>query len=185
MNEQNIMAFIYIGLAAIGGAGIIVGYWTMINKSLKGANKLPNIQDYDEFMRAMRNFLDTRLSHNHMYSANPPGSSLELYEFYYKWMTQRFTGNTWKVAAAAGAAQLIGGGFRHFLLLRWSVYRDCPCFPVFLYHRSCCDLSFYSSVNRQEEDTTRCYRQALREDDHTGPGSLHAERHRGTLPAGV
>ncbi|MDY6796093.1 MAG: hypothetical protein SWK76_12585 [Actinomycetota bacterium] len=111
MNGQNVVAFIYMGLLAIGGAGIIVGNWTVINKSLKGADKLPGIQDHDQFMQAMRGFLDARLSRNPVYSANPPRSNLELYEFYRKWMIQSLAENTWKAAAIAVAVQLIGGLF--------------------------------------------------------------------------
>jgi hypothetical protein len=109
MDDQNIViAFFMVALAAVGGAGIIVGYWTTIRNSLRGADELAAIQDRDAFMRAMRDFLDARLSQNPMYSANPPSGNLELHEFYRKWM-QRFAGNTWKVAAAAVGAQLLGG----------------------------------------------------------------------------
>ena len=109
MNEQNIMVYIYIALAAIGGAGIIVGYWTVVKKSLREADDLAAIQEHDEFMLSMKDFMDARLSQDPEYSSDPPGSNLELYEFYKKWMLQQITGISWKVAAAAIAAQVFGG----------------------------------------------------------------------------
>lgn len=114
MDEQNtIMAFIFIGLITVGSLGLLLVYWSTMKKALEGAEEVSAIQDRDAFMTAMRGFMDARLSKNPVYAANPPAGNLELHEFYRKWM-QRYAGNSWKVAGAALAVQLIAGFFTIF-----------------------------------------------------------------------
>jgi len=125
MNEQDtIMAFIYIGLITVSCLGLLFVYWLTLRKSLAGAEELAAIQDRDAFMRAMKDFMDARLSSNPVYAANPPAGNLELHEYYRKWM-QRFAGNSWKVAGVALAAQLIGG-----LLTFFYYWEDLSIVPV-------------------------------------------------------
>lgn len=108
MNEDNVMAFIYTGLVAIGAAGIVVGYWSMMRKPLKEAVEIAGIHDREDFLRAIGRFLDAKLSGDPIYNTYSPENDLELYEFYRKW-SKRYDFNPWILVGAVITAQLGGG----------------------------------------------------------------------------
>jgi hypothetical protein len=110
MNDNNVMAIIFMGLFSLGCAGIVVAYWSTVRKSLLGMDVITCIKDQNSFMQAMRGFLDTRLSKDPTYSANPPDNNLELYEFYRKWM-RRFEWKPWRLVTIAITAQVLIGIF--------------------------------------------------------------------------
>jgi hypothetical protein len=110
MNEDNIMATIYIALITLAGLGFFFVYWSTLKRELKGIEKFINIRNRDLFIKGMGEFLAAKLSKNPIYISNPPQTILELYGYYRKWM-QRLNWKPWLVTAVAISMQLFLGLF--------------------------------------------------------------------------